>query len=327
MVAAPFGIRALRHSRPSAFAPFGIRALRHSRPSAFAPFGIRALRHSRPSAFAPFGIRARRHSRPSAVRALRYSRIPKTPQALRLVAFGHWARSRRSCLARRHWNSASYRSAAGIYSEKRDVCRYYFEFVRSGMLLYGADRDRTGDLCSAIAALSQLSYSPALVTTPARADRRTMEKAPPTAGPLPTSCKPRERLVIRQLDGPPAAKVTNRPKTRGNFVAMFSSLRATDVIAAADRIRPLIKRTPLVRSDRAQRRGRWRRVPQARERTDHRIVQAARRAQRARDAPARRSRARRRRVVGRQSRTRRRVRGEALRRAGHDLRARAPRRR
>ena len=30
---------------------------------------------------------------------------------------------------------------------------------------------------------------------------------------------------------------------------MFSSLRATDVIAAADRIRPLIKRTPLVRSD------------------------------------------------------------------------------
>jgi threonine dehydratase len=29
---------------------------------------------------------------------------------------------------------------------------------------------------------------------------------------------------------------------------MFSSLRATDVIAAADRIRPLIKRTPLVRS-------------------------------------------------------------------------------
>jgi threonine dehydratase len=29
---------------------------------------------------------------------------------------------------------------------------------------------------------------------------------------------------------------------------MFSSLRATDVIAAADRIRPLIKRTPLIRS-------------------------------------------------------------------------------
>jgi hypothetical protein len=26
--------------------------------------------------------------------------------------------------------------------------------------VYGADRDRTGDLCSAIAALSQLSYSP-----------------------------------------------------------------------------------------------------------------------------------------------------------------------
>ena len=30
----------------------------------------------------------------------------------------------------------------------------------SGSGTYGADRDRTGDLCSAIAALSQLSYSP-----------------------------------------------------------------------------------------------------------------------------------------------------------------------
>src|SRR3954470_23682222 len=30
---------------------------------------------------------------------------------------------------------------------------------------------------------------------------------------------------------------------------MFSSFRATDVIAAADRIRPFVKRTPLVRSD------------------------------------------------------------------------------
>jgi threonine dehydratase len=30
---------------------------------------------------------------------------------------------------------------------------------------------------------------------------------------------------------------------------MFSNLRPTDVLAAADRIRPLIKRTPLVKSD------------------------------------------------------------------------------
>ena len=30
---------------------------------------------------------------------------------------------------------------------------------------------------------------------------------------------------------------------------MFSSFRATDVLAAADRIRPFVKRTPLVRSD------------------------------------------------------------------------------
>jgi threonine dehydratase len=30
---------------------------------------------------------------------------------------------------------------------------------------------------------------------------------------------------------------------------MFSSFKPTDVLAAADRIRPLIKRTPLIRSD------------------------------------------------------------------------------
>src|SRR4026207_1594454 len=30
---------------------------------------------------------------------------------------------------------------------------------------------------------------------------------------------------------------------------MFTSLKPTDVLAAADRIRPLIKRTPLIRSD------------------------------------------------------------------------------
>ena len=41
----------------------------------------------------------------------------------------------------------------------------------------GADRDRTGDLCSAIAALSQLSYSP----VPSKERPRTE-----VAGPVPT---------------------------------------------------------------------------------------------------------------------------------------------
>ena len=41
----------------------------------------------------------------------------------------------------------------------------------------GADRDRTGDLCSAIAALSQLSYSP----VPSKERPRTI-----VAGPVPT---------------------------------------------------------------------------------------------------------------------------------------------
>src|SRR5688572_20606889 len=47
------------------------------------------------------------------------------------------------CRAHRHWNSTSYRTAAGSTGK-----------------IYGAEGSRTPDLCSAIAALSQLSYSP-----------------------------------------------------------------------------------------------------------------------------------------------------------------------
>ena len=54
--------------------------------------------------------------------------------------FGSDSRIRR---AHRHWNSTSYRTAAGYIPK-----------------IYGAEGSRTPDLCSAIAALSQLSYSP-----------------------------------------------------------------------------------------------------------------------------------------------------------------------
>src|SRR5689334_24281669 len=67
------------------------------------------------------------------------------------------------CHARRHWNSPSYRTAAGNISirwrllglNKGKDCANQISSQN------GAEGDRTPDLCSAIAALSQLSYSPA----------------------------------------------------------------------------------------------------------------------------------------------------------------------
>ena len=89
--------------------------------------------------------------------------------------------SRRNCLARRHWNSPSYRAAAGKHPLGENYAEPNMFTQRWLRVSHGADRDRTGDLCSAIAALSQLSYSPAYECAargPAR--RRTMEKAPRT---------------------------------------------------------------------------------------------------------------------------------------------------
>ena len=60
-------------------------------------------------------------------------------------------RAEGTCHARRHWNSPSYRTAAG----KTTVGE-----IDANTKLDGAEGDRTPDLCSAIAALSQLSYSP-----------------------------------------------------------------------------------------------------------------------------------------------------------------------
>ena len=72
--------------------------------------------------------------------------------------------------------------------------------LRSGERCYGADRDRTGDLCSAIAALSQLSYSPAFCAAPGSSRRRTMEKAPQLSGAAPDSVNLESGCVIRQVD-------------------------------------------------------------------------------------------------------------------------------
>lgn len=73
-----------------------------------------------------------------------------------------------------------------------------------------------------------------------------MEKAPQSRGRLPQDLK---------LEGDCACVKLTRGRARGNTppairpISVFNDLKVTDVIAAADRIRPLVRRTPLVRSD------------------------------------------------------------------------------
>ena len=81
-------------------------------------------------------------------------------------------------------------SGGGQNFRWRELCRYVVAAgrVTRALCCNGADRDRTGDLCSAIAALSQLSYSPAVSRRcggSPEADRRTMEKAPRFHGAAP----------------------------------------------------------------------------------------------------------------------------------------------
>ena len=81
---------------------------------------------------------------------IRDIRVPKNQNAA-----DPWVRGDQVCHARRHWNSTSYRSAAGIYCLGEKYTNFRLKCYWSG-----AEGDRTPDLCSAIAALSQLSYSP-----------------------------------------------------------------------------------------------------------------------------------------------------------------------
>ncbi len=80
--------------------------------------------------------------------------------------------SQKRCHARRHWNSPSYRTAAGLrllqsntisVPSRSHIGTHCHCFVTKAYLsacIYGAEGARTPDLCNANAALSQLSYSP-----------------------------------------------------------------------------------------------------------------------------------------------------------------------
>ncbi len=89
----------------------------------------------------------------------------------------------------------------------------------------GAEGNRTPDLCSAIAALSQLSYSPVPCLS---------LKTAPQAGP---------RL---ELNLTPAYAWVKQPYPAPN--PMFADLKATAVLAANERIRDIVKHTRLLLS-------------------------------------------------------------------------------
>ena len=84
------------------------------------------------------------------------TRMPRDPEDQAALLCGSCAAL--TCHARRHWNSTSYRTAAGSYSPDLLIPQ---PATNGESLTNGAEGDRTPDLCSAIAALSQLSYSPA----------------------------------------------------------------------------------------------------------------------------------------------------------------------
>ena len=103
----------------------------------------------------------------------------------------------RICRAHRHWNSTSYRTAAGDIQE-----------------IYGAEGSRTPDLCSAIAALSQLSYSPVKrerATTSVPVALRSLNDTTPLA---------RGRTVVTK-------SIRTRPEVNQSYVGRLEKFRVT----------------------------------------------------------------------------------------------------
>ena len=107
----------------------------------------------------------------------------RTPQTRKSAAFMLLAKTRQTGQARRHWNSPSYRTAAGTVLMARIVPA---STIGRPPASHGAEGDRTPDLCSAIAALSQLSYSPSLLR------RSTSFAAEKTS-----DCRPRNKTAPR----------------------------------------------------------------------------------------------------------------------------------
>ena len=208
----------------------------------------------------------------------------------------------------------------------------HLRYVAAGMLLYGADRDRTGDLCSAIAALSQLSYSPALVTSFQLLPDR------PSPWKRPRLKRGRSRQIVNLESGCVYVNWTRRPGTAGNSYPSLHSRMTYSARCSPSFAPPTSSPPPTAfgRSSSARRSYAATRLSAIaggdvylklenqqitgsfKLRGALNVLATLPPDVRARGVVA---------IVGRQPRTRRRVRGEALRHAGDDLRARAPRRR
>ncbi len=281
------------------------------------------------------GVRRDARGRASGDRALSDASgsVPRNENAASLEARGvssrigrtHW-----SCHARRHWNSPSYRTAAGNISIRWRACCKRKDYANKISSQNGAEGDRTPDLCSAIAALSQLSYSPASM---AHGERGSA----PSIGQTETAPQPCGAAVtVRNLAGRPALSSRRVTRARSRAITRcvtqlrttvderLAPMRASDssCVTPTDhdssrRSRRPRRRTPAARSDTAHAvqllgaalgaRGR-RDLPEVGEPAAHRLVQAARRVQRAADDAERGAPARRGGVVGGESWSRHRAR-------------------
>jgi hypothetical protein len=164
----------------------------------------------------------------------------RTPRSSRIAASISRTRARTvgGCHTRRHWNSPSYRTAAGNLSNcwrpKTQTARQRIH-VRSG-----AEGARTPDLCNANAALSQLSYSPALARTRGEqisvSSTSQTETAPQSSGAAVTAINlaGRPALSSRRAAGAQVTAGRSRAGTRRR-AASFSPCDASDRIALCAR--------------------------------------------------------------------------------------------
>jgi hypothetical protein len=148
------------------------------------------------------------------------------------------------CHARRHWNSASYRTAAGNHRIAVDAAPGIIGTIRptepgrkpSRLILlepeagslYGAEGARTPDLCNANAALSQLSYSPAVKNASGNPNPvRSITKAPIARG-SPHAVKTNRRGRSKQAHCIYARKT--RVRSLGNVPPSLRLVRLRDTI-------------------------------------------------------------------------------------------------
>ena len=157
----------------------------------------------------------------------------RTPRSSRIAASVSrtGARTVVGCHTRRHWNSPSYRTAAGNVS---NCWRVTAQSPRQ--LIHvpnGAEGARTPDLCNANAALSQLSYSPASAMAAGE------QVSAPSTTQTETAPQPCGAAVTAgNLAGRPALSSRRVAEGSGNWHAVARQILLARVGARAHHVSP-----------------------------------------------------------------------------------------